>query len=58
MRVENIHPHRLSDGSMAFTIQMMNGKGDIVPYVYEMDLAEAAWLARLLTQLVYEGVSK
>ncbi len=43
---------------MAFTIQMMNGKGDIVPYVYEMDLAEAAWLARLLTQLVYEGVSK
>lgn len=57
MKIHTIHPHQLSDGKMAFTVQIDDG-GEIKPFVYELDLAEAAWIANLLTKMVYDKVSK
>ncbi len=58
MRVQNIHPHRMTDGTLAFTFQMVDSKGDIVPYFHEMTTAECAWLMRQLALMIYEDVSR
>ncbi len=57
MKVQNIHPHRMPTGGMAFTFQIVHNE-ETVPLVYELELAEAAWLARQLNQMIYEEVSK
>lgn len=57
MKVHNIHLHRLSDGGIAFTVQMEDN-GKIEPFVHEIELAELAWLARQSNQMIYEDVSK
>jgi Tol biopolymer transport system component len=57
-RVRNIHPHLMPDGeTIAFTVQMETD-GKMEPHVYEMDIAETAWIVRLLAGLVYEDVSR
>lgn len=55
--IQNIHPHRMPDGTMAFTFQMVHN-GKIEPFVHELDLTEATYLVLQLTRMIYEEVSK
>ncbi len=57
MKVQNIHPHRMPAGGMAFTFQIVHNE-EIVPIVHEMNLDEVTWLALQLNRMIYEEVSK